>query len=324
MSPRTIQFLAYSAFSVVVLTTGYTARRRGWVREELSRPIHFHTVAWVWSAACLLSLWRIPLRPENLWLVIIQPLLMATAAGSAIGLAKVIGCTRAQTGTMALAAGMGNNGFTLGAYLCYSVLEPAEEALAYASAFVTVTTLSVMLLFYPLARHFSPRPRENGSTLGLVLKSFIDLRAAPLYGAALGVVLAVTHVPFPVFVQRWHLMDVLFYLSGFGGYFGIGLRLRLGDSRAYLKHHAVLAAIKFLALPLAAMGLLWLVGLSAYPLGPVGRHVVQIEAATPVAIMTVMLANVFHLDARMASVVWVWNTLLFVVVVLPVILWLTT
>ena len=33
------------------------------------------------------------------------------------------------------------------------------------------------------------------------------------------------------------------------------------------------------------------------------------------------IANMFGLDARLASVVWLWNTLLFFAVPLPVILW---
>ena len=48
----------------------------------------------------------------------------------------------------------------------------------------------------------------------------------------------------------------------------------------------------------------------------------RIETVMPGGIIMVMLANLFHLDTRMASVTWMWNTLLFLVVPLPVILWL--
>ena len=38
--------------------------------------------------------------------------------------------------------------------------------------------------------------------------------------------------------------------------------------------------------------------------------------------MIVMLANLFYLDTRMASAIWIVNTVLFVVIPLPIILYL--
>ena len=41
----------------------------------------------------------------------------------------------------------------------------------------------------------------------------------------------------------------------------------------------------------------------------------------PAGIIMVMLANLFGLDARMASVLWMWNTVMFLAIPLGVILW---
>ncbi len=257
-------------------------------------------------------------------MLVIQPVLMVAAAWGMVPLAKAIGCSRPQVGVMALAAGTSNNGFTLGAFLCYSVLDPPEAALAYATAFVTVTSFSIVVLFYPLARHYGQDPSDDGSTLKLILSTFTDLRAMPLYAGITGVILAITQTPFPDVIQQWWLLDVLFYVCSFGAYLGIGLRLRLGDSFALMKHHALLAGVKFVAIPLIAAVLLVLIGLTPWPLDRLGQQVVRIETAMPVAIMTVMLANLFHLDVRMASALWVWNTVVFIAVPLGVILWVYT
>ena len=322
MPPQTNQFLAFSLFSFTALASGYIARRRGWLHEDASRRVHFHTVVWVWSSALLLSLWRIPPQAENLWLIVIQPILLATAAYSMIPLAKLIGCTREQTGVMAIAAGLSNNGFTLGAYLCYSMLQPRNEALAYALAYVSITNASVVPLIYPLARHYGRLPEAGGSLPQLILKSYVDLRALPMYGALTGVVLAIVRAPFPEPIERWQLLHVLFYLGAFGGYFGIGLRLRLGDSTRYIKHHGLLFLIKFLAIPALALTALTLINLTPHPLANLAQQVVLLQATMPCAIIVVMLANLFHLDVRMASVIWLWNTALFIAVPLPVIFWL--
>jgi predicted permease len=57
------------------------------------------------------------------------------------------------------------------------------------------------------------------------------------------------------------------------------------------------------------------------PLAPLGQKVVLVEAFMPVAIQAVMIANLFHLDGRMASTLWLVNTVLFALVPLPVLVW---
>ena len=320
MSPATAKFLTFGLFSAVSLVAGYTARRRRWVSEELSRPIHFHTVVWIWSLATLLSLWPVKLPGEDLWLLLIQPVLMAAAAYGVIPLARWTGCTRPETGVMAVASAVGNHGFTLGSYLCYVLLVPSDHALAYSTAFATMTTICLVMIIYPLARRFSANPQAVGSWGQVLWRNFVDLRAMPMYAAFLGIVLAQSGVDRPEFVTRWHLVDVLFYAGGFGGYFGIGLRLHLAASARYLKQHAVVAIVKLMLVPAGAAALLWMLSQTGYPPSALASQVVQLQTAMPAAIITVMIANLFDLEPRMASALWVWNTALFAMISLPVIL----
>lgn len=305
------------------LCAGYLSRRRHWIKEDFSRHIHWFTVVVIWSLAMVICLWRLPPRIENLWLLIIQPVMMCCSAYGMIPLARWLRCTDVQTGVMVIGAGLGNNGFTLGAYLCYSLLEPPQEALAYGLAFVSVQVASMVLLIYPLALHYGRSSSDSSprrSILQLILSSYLNARAATLYAAMIGVTLAVMRVPFPEVIDRWHLVSILFYIGAFGGYFGIGLRLRLGDTRLYGKHLILLGAIKFVLTPLVAVSVLWLIRLTPSPLDLVAQQVTIIESFMPAGIILVMLANLFGLDTRMASVLWVWNTLMFLAVPLWMIL----
>jgi len=323
MSAPALRFLVFSLFSLVSLSTGYTARRRGWLHEDASRRVHFYTVVCIWSAALLLSLWRIPPLPENLWLIVIQPVFMAAGAYAMIPLAKMLGCSRSQTAVMVLAGGLSNSGFGLGAYLCYSILHPPEEALAYGLAYASLMNAAMVPLLYPLILHYGQTPgHKQTSFTRLMVKSYFDLRAMPMYAALIGVALAVARVPFPATIDRYHLIHVLAYAGSFGGYFGIGLRLHLGGSAAYLKHYELLAGMKFLMIPAVGAGLLWLIAASPWPLGSTAMQVTRIESAMPTAVIMVALANLFHLDTRMASAVWMWNTACFLLIPLPIILWL--
>lgn len=321
MDPGT-KFLIFAVFSLASLAAGYLCRKRQWIDEEWSRPLHFHTSVWVWSAASVLSLWKMPLGREDIWLAVLQPLIVAIAGYGVIPLARWLRCDRRQTGVVAIASGLGNLGFTLGGYLAYSMISPGDAALVYAITYVSIMQIAGVVLMYPIARYCGELPQDQRSTLRLIALSFVDIRAMPLYGALVGMVLAWSGTPFPQAVSRWHLVDVIFYLGSFGGYFGIGLRLRLGHSISqYLRQHALLTGMKYLFIPAITFAMLALVDLTPWPMDPVARKVVIVEAFMPTAIWTVMLANMFHLDVRLASAAWLWNTIAFMLIPLPVILW---
>ncbi len=317
MSP-TLKFLIFAAFSMASLWAGYLCRRQRWLHEDVSRPVHFHTIAWVWSLVSLLSLWRAPLVAADLGLVVMQVAIVAAAGYGAIPIARLTGRSRDATGVIAVAAAGGNLGFTLGAYLCYSVLDDSLRALGYAIAYVSVMQIAAVVLTYPIARHFG-REGRGGSLVWLMARNLLDLRAMPLYGAMAGQLLGANGIALPPWITDAYVLDILFYVGSFGGYFGIGLRLRLGDSFRHIPEHAVLAGMKFAFIPIVTILLLWTLSPTSWALGDTARQVVLVQSFMPTAIQTVMLANLFHMDVRLASVLWLWNLLLFFVVPMPLI-----
>lgn len=325
MDTRTLQFTVFCLFNALCLAAGYGARRRNLLGEHTARPIHFVTVSFIWGAVALLSVWKLPPERANLWLIAIEPLLVVIPAFAVIPIARWMGCDNKQTGVLATSAGLGNLGFTLGAYLCYTLLGgeggQGDAALAYAVAQVNLMAMAGVLALYPLARHFGEQQTADMSVTRLIVTSFLDLRALMVHCAIVGVVLAYLNVPYPAIIDQFHSIDILFYLGGFGGYFAIGLRLRLGDTRMYLREHTLLAVVKFVGIPLLSLGILALINMTPFPLAVLGQRVVLVEAFMPVAIQGVMIANLFHLDGRMASTIWLVNTVLFVLLPLPVIIW---
>ncbi|MCG8522125.1 MAG: hypothetical protein MI744_07980, partial [Pseudomonadales bacterium] len=75
MDPKTYQFIAFTLFNCVSLAAGYFVRHKQLASPDFSRRIHFHTVAWAWSSASLLSIWRFDISLQSLWLLLIIPLL---------------------------------------------------------------------------------------------------------------------------------------------------------------------------------------------------------------------------------------------------------
>jgi predicted permease len=284
--------------------------------------MHLYTVIFAWSPVFLVAFWSLPLSRQILVLLAVQPIQMLIAWGAAVVVAKWLRCDRGQTGVLILIAALSNQGFTLGAYLCYAVLDPAQQAMSYAIAYVAAMQVFMVVIFYPVARHYGHVPADGtGPSVGrLIAASFIDIRSTPLYAAPVGLLLNVSGVALPAWIGQYHIMEIMFFIGAIGSYAGIGLRLRLGDSRTHLKLHIAAAVIRFVAVPAAILGVIGLLHLSPWAMAPLPRSVLIIECLTPAAIASVIVPNLFGLDARLASVLWLWNTITFSVICLPIIL----
>jgi hypothetical protein len=316
-------FLVFVAFSLLCFAAGYTARRRGWAPERWSRPMHLHTIVWLWSPVTLLAFWGLGTgaATDVVTLMLAQPVLMVGPAAVMAMTVALLGFRREQRGVMTLAAALSNHGFTLGSYLCYALLSPSDDALRYGIAYVTSMQVFMVLIFYPVAAHYAP---GGGRGLGrLMIESFITVRAAPLYMAVVGLTLKLLHVEYPAAaIARWHVMDVLFFAGAAGANLGIGLRFRFGDTWHTLHLHGLLAVVQFLVHPLMAGGAIAGMTMAGYAPSELVRNVMLIEACIPTALNTVIVSNLFHLDARLAASLWLWNTLGFCVVMLPIVLWI--
>ncbi|MFK7789734.1 MAG: AEC family transporter [Phycisphaeraceae bacterium] len=343
MDARTFEFFALAALSVLSIIGGYVSRERGWLHEDFSRKIHWVTIVILWSAAGFLALWNLEPRIANLWVLAIEPLLVVIPAFLIIPLARAIKLERKQVGVLALAAGLRNSGFALGAFLAYSILPVGDllrqqvgpdgtlspeqvdqlsiSALAYGVLIVMTMSMAVVIFLFPMVQHFASDEADKQPIGRIIYKSFVDWKAMLFYSSAAGIALAYLHVPIPAIVADWHIMKILIFVGSATAYFGIGMRLHFNHLRPHLKSHAILAIVKFIATPILTIGLLLIarnVGITPPP-AMLDQTFILI-AFMPTAIQTVIVANLFHLDARMAGSVWIVNALIFLCLVLPTIM----
>lgn len=104
-------------------------------------------------------------------------------------------------------------------------------------------------------------------------------------------------------------------------YFSIGLRLRFAHVRKIWRAILTHAAIRFGA-GLAVGAALWgLTLLTPWPLTGQARNILLIESFVPMAVTAVAVANMFTLRPEEASVIFVVNTIAYILLVLPVILY---
>ena len=94
----------------------------------------------------------------------------------------------------------------------------------------------------------------------------------------------------------------------------IGLNLHVSDIGKYVRLYLTQAGVKFVIAPLVALLMVSLFHLEAHDLP---GKIVLTQAFMPAAIYSVLLSNIFGLNARLASAMFVVNTLVFLVIVLP-------
>ncbi|MCC5831250.1 MAG: hypothetical protein JJU36_17565 [Phycisphaeraceae bacterium] len=319
MTP-TQRFLLFIVLSIVALVVGYVVRRRRGDCHRLSKDLHYITMVAIWPLAAMLSVWRLPLELQMVWLVVMQLAAVGGMAWLALRVGRTLGATRAQQGVLAVGASLPNSGFTLGAYLCYSTIDPAEQALAYAMMLTVIMQVLGVLIIFPLCRRYGTQTPIEGSTGRMIWVNLTDLRSLSLHFAVIGVALAAVEVPFPAVIDDWYLLDVLFFVGGIATYLGIGLQIYFSDLFHNVRFHAALAAIRFMVIPICGIALIGLSLATAVPVDDVLLKVIIVQSFVPAAVMTVMLPNLFGMDVRLAGMVWVWNTALFVVLVLPLLL----
>ena len=316
--PMGTKFLVMAALLGVSTLGGYLARRLGWLKERTAEPV-MTFVFLAYSVVGFLSIWSISLRLADFWLPGLGAVHVIVMTGVGLALGRLLFRDRAEGGLFGISVGMGNNGFTMGAFVAY--LAYGAQGLGLANIFCVMWTPLVVLFLFPIARGYSAH-RPAGSLGRLIFRSVFDWRSIGLPLAIAAIVLSLCRVPYAPILRDWKVMDVLMWPSTALAYFGIGMRLHVRHVWPYRKSLAWLAVARFGLAGAVGWGLAMATGWTAHPLSGMARDVFLIQTFVPTAVTMVSIANMFDLRPAQASVLFVLNTFLYVLCVLPFVLWL--
>lgn len=302
---------------IVATAAGYAARRKGLIRERSSRPIMTLVVVFGYSCIALLTIWQLTLEWQDIWLPVLGAAHVAALAAVGLGTGRLLTNERRRRGLLAVACSVGNVGPTLGGlvvYLLYGI-----EGLGLAGIYGLMFTPVTVLILYPIAKAH----QGQGEPLGrIILRSLLDWRSIALPIALAGVVLSAAGVPYPEALQRVYLVDVLVFVVTAMAYFAIGLRLYVGYVGSIKAMIATLSVVRFAAGLAVGLTLYAATRLTPWPLECLPMKVFLIEAFVPTAVTTVAVAEMFGLRPRLGSVLFVTNTALYLVLVLPLVAWI--
>lgn len=317
MSGLALKFGITAAVVVLATAAGYLGRRLRWVPERAGEVIMTFVSVAGYPLVGFLSVWGTQLHPSDAVLPVMAAVHGVLMLFVALAVAGWFTQDRQEKGLFALAAGVGNNGFTMGAFVLY--LLRGEPGMGLSNLYILLFVPVMVLVMYPLARHFASE-QPPGSLGKLIVRSVFDWRSLGLPVTLAAIVLSALGVPRPAAMSEWHLVDVLVYTITPLAFFGIGLRLHFSRVLPLWRVIAGVALVRFGLCAATGMGLAALTWLTPWPLKDLRWEVYVIQAFVPSSVTMVAVANMFGLHPREASVLFVVNTAMYLVLVLPIVL----
>lgn len=314
-----LKFVVTAAVVVLATALGYFARRLRWVPERAGEGLMTFVGVIGYPLVGFLSVWGTRLEASDMVLPVMGAMHGVVMVFLSLGLSGLVTADRQERGLFALAGGVGNNGFTMGAFILYLLY--GEPGMGLANLYILLFVPVMVLVLYPLARHYAGA-QPQGQLGALILGSLFDWRSIGLPAIAVAMGLSLLEVPRPAQILEWRLMDILVYVLTPLAFFGIGLRLHFSRIMPLWRLWLGLAVVRFGVGAAVGVGLAWLTWLTPWPLRELRWNVYVIEAFVPSAVTMVAVANMFDLHPREASVLFVVNTAMYLGLVLPVVLWL--
>lgn len=317
MPPLVLKFVVTAAVILLAMLAGYICRRLAWFKEEVGESLMTFVAVFGYPAAGLLTIWGTPLRGSDIMLPIGCVAHVIVMTFLSLALAPLVTRDRAEVGLLAMTGSIGNNGFTMGAFILY--LLHGEQAMGLSNIYLIMFMPVAVLLMYPIARHHASSGTK-GSLLDLLRSSLLDWRAIglPISLAAIG--LSALGVPRPVQFAQWHLVDILVYTITPVAFFSIGLRFHGSKILPLWRQIVWLAVVRFPLGAAAGLALAWLIGFTPWAFEGLRWDVFTFQSFVPTAVTGVAIANMFGLKPREASVLFVSNTILYLAAVLPFVL----
>jgi len=272
------------------------------IEQSIGKVVSFNLVTFE-PVVVFWSIWGLSLSADMIALPLAGILTVLIGLITGYVLIGVLKFNGVQKHTFIISSSLANHGFTMGGFLCYLFL--GIEGLGLAMLFIVYFMPYLVLVIFSYARYVSEDPLQQFS-----LKNYIiNKKNFPFYAVLLALLfqmLGIKRITAPVPVDLFIAISVMIY------YFSLGTSFSPGNIKKFLPAHAVLAIVKFMIVPLIVIVVAFVI-----PIGEKVRAVIIIQSFMPAAIYSVVTSILFRLDSRMASSLFVFNTVLFLFVVLP-------
>lgn len=211
-----------------------------------------------------------------------------------------------------LACALSNQGYTMGGLVCYLLF--GAIGLGLSRIYVAFWPPLVVLVLFPLANSYSGRSGKK-SMGPVIFEGIWHVRSLSMVGLGMGIAFSLLKVPYPRWIETYYLLKILVIAGTFVSFGVVGLSLHPDHIGKYGRLYLSQGFVKFIIAPLVSLVVVVLLGFRARELP---GAVAVIQGFMPTAVNSVLIGNLFGLNTRMASALFVVNTVIFLVLVLPI------
>lgn len=299
--------------TICPIALGYALHAKGLVTREQTQKLITFCVRVIFTLLAFLAFWRLTISAEILWIVPVS--LLLTFIPYWVGMAMTRGFRDpAERGAFVMSSMLGNTG-TLGGLVSFLILGPIGYA--YVQITAVIQNVLLVLFCFPVCQKFRD---QASSSRGIVRKrSLRELlftwNQISVVGMIAGGILSACGVTqpesfSPVFAAIVHLSCWLNFLP-------VGLLIDFRAAKPYMRMVSGIIPIKFVLVP----GLVWAMCEAIFS-DPAITKTMVILAATPTAINAVLASALFELRKDLAIASFIGTSILFGIVVCPILFWL--
>ncbi len=300
----TSRYLMFQAVVILPFLLGYQIAKNSSYQDNYTKKITRFNIIVIEPIIMLWSTWGQKLSPDLIFLPLAGFFLVILGLGMGRFFVRFLDLSPKSRATYLVSSSLANHGFTMGSFVCYLILK--EKGLALGAIFLTYFHFYVYLLVFPYANKVN---RNSKFTWQMLLKSIFAWQSLPLLAVLISIMFHLLKIERP---QIYFPFENLLMVSIGLQYFSLGTTFKLKNIATSIKANVFLALSKFLFVPLVTSVLLGLVNLD-HDL----KLVILIESFMPAAVFSVVTSILFDLDSALASGLFVVNTILFIVAVLP-------
>ncbi len=301
--------------TLLPITVGYVLHRRNLITREGVDWIIKLNVRGVFTVLSILSFWKLSLTWELVMLPVAGLLMMM------VPFALMTWLTRnnpdpAERGALITAGMLGNVG-TLGGVVAFLLKGPI--AFGYVQILATLSNLVLILFNFPLCQKYRDEAIAKSacsrSTCLAQKRSFASLfftwNQVALLGMLAGILLSAFHVPQPGWLAD--IFTPMVHVSAWIAFLPVGLLLNFKAAAKEMRKTVIILPMKFIVVP----ALMWAF-CAATVNDPVMLSAIVISSAAPTAINAVLATALYGLKTDIAVSSLMTSTLVFAVLVCPI------
>ncbi len=300
----TSKYILYQLLIIIPFICGYLLKNSLGDSNRFTKRLINANLMSIEPLIALWSIWGLRLKSDLVFLPIGG--LLTVLAGMAIGyiILKFANITGKSRASFLISSTLSNHGYTMGGFICYLFM--GEHGLGLSFIFISYFMPFLFLVIFPYAKLASGKGeyREN------YLKGFfLNLQNMPFYAIIVALILQFADIKRP---DINFPISILLMISIAIYYFSLGVNFKFEGLKGIKRENAYLVLTKFILLPITALLVLGLLDID----GSV-KAVILIQSFMPVAIYAVISSILFDLNSKLASGLFVTNTVIFILIVLP-------